>query len=70
VVSAKKVTVEVNNVDAVVEAPQFHLFLAISRRPVAKQSFLHFSGLSRCDWSFVFAGGESQDAQASGNAKA
>jgi hypothetical protein len=32
--------------------------------------FLHLSSGSRCDWSFVFASGESQDAQASGNAKA
>src|SRR5947207_2978797 len=42
VVSAKEITVVVNDVDAVVEAPQFQLFLAISRRPVAKQSFRTF----------------------------
>ena len=34
-VSAKKIAVVVNDVDAVVEASQFQLFLAICRRPVA-----------------------------------
>ncbi len=36
VVGAKKIAVVVNDLEAVVEAPQFQLFLAISRRPVAK----------------------------------
>src|SRR6266480_4419793 len=60
VVSAKKIAVVINDVDAVVEAPQFQLLLAISRRPVAKQLFLHFSGRSRCDWDVIVASGESQ----------
>jgi hypothetical protein len=63
VVSAKEIAVVINDVDAVVEAPQFQLFLAISGRPVAKQSFLHLSGRSRCDWDVILASTESQSAK-------
>ena len=59
-VSAKKIAVVVNDVDAVVETPQFQLFLAISGRRVAKQLFLHFSSRSRCNWDVILAGGKSQ----------
>jgi len=44
-ISPEQITVVVNDVDAVIEPPEFQLFLAISRGPVAKQSFLHF-----CEW--------------------
>jgi hypothetical protein len=60
VVSAKKIAVVINEVDAVVEAPQFQLFLAISRRPVAKQLLLHFSSRMRCNWDLILAGDKSQ----------
>ena len=63
VVSAKQITVVVDDVDAVVEPPQFQLFLAIGRRPVAKQLFLHFSSRSRCDWDVIVASSESQSAK-------
>src|SRR4029077_816177 len=36
VVSAKKIAVVINDVNAVVDTPQLQLFLAISRRPIAK----------------------------------
>src|SRR6266480_6338909 len=60
VVSAKKITVVINDVDAVVEPPEFQLFLAISRPPVGKQLFPHFSGRTRCDRDIILAGAESQ----------
>src|SRR5207244_10520749 len=63
VVSAKKIAVVINDVDAVVETPQFQLLLAISRRPIAKQSVLHLSGRTRCDWDVIVARGESQRAK-------
>jgi len=60
-VSAKKIAVVINNIDAVVEAPQFQLFLAVSRRPVAQQLLLYFSGRSRCDWNVILASGQSAE---------
>jgi hypothetical protein len=63
VVSAKEITVVVSDVDAAVEAPQFQLFLAISRSPVAKQLFLHLSGRARCDWDVIIARGKGQRAK-------
>src|SRR5215475_875838 len=62
-VCAKKITVVVNDVDAVVEPPQLQFLLAITRPPVAEQLFLHFSGRSRCDWDFILASSESQRAK-------
>ena len=59
-VSAKKIAVVINDVDAAVETPQFQLFLAVSRGPVAKQRFLHFSSRSRCNWDVILAGGKSR----------
>jgi len=59
-VSAKKIAVVINDVDAVVEPPQLQFLLAITRPPVAEQLFLHLSGGTRCDWDIVLAGAESQ----------
>src|SRR2546425_11264075 len=68
-ISPEQITVVVNDVDGVIEPPEFQLFLAISRGPVAEQSFLHLSGRTRCDWDVVLASGEYQDAEANGNAE-
>ena len=70
VVSAKKISVVVNDIGTVVEAPQFQLFLAISGPPIAKELFLHLPRRSRCDWNVVLATAESHDAKASPNAEA
>src|SRR5215467_13636073 len=64
VVSAKKITVVVNDVDVIVEAPRFQLFLGISRSPVTKQSFLHLSSRTRRDWDVILASGESRKTKA------
>ena|SRR6266513_1540960 len=63
VVSAKEITIVINDVDAVVEAPKFQLFLAICRRPIAKQSLLHLSGWTRCDWGVVLASAEKENSE-------
>jgi hypothetical protein len=55
VISADQISIVVNDVNAVIELAHFHLFLAISGSPIAKQSFLHFLSGARCDWNFVFA---------------
>ena len=68
-ISPEQITVVVNDVDAVIEPPEFQLFLAISRGPVAKQSFLHLASGIRCNWDLVLASGEYQDAEANGNAE-
>jgi hypothetical protein len=62
-VSAKKITIVVNDVDAVLESPQLQFLLAITRSPIPEQLFLHFSARSRCDWDFILASSESQRAK-------
>src|SRR4030095_14377889 len=70
VISAEQISIVVNDVNAVIEAAHFHLFFAVCRSPIATQSFLHFLSGARCDWNFVFARTESQNAQANRNAEA
>jgi hypothetical protein len=69
-ISPEQITVVVNDVDVVIEPPEFQLFLAVSRGPVAEKSFLHFASGFRCNWDFVLASGEYQDAEANGNTEA
>ncbi len=46
------------------------MFLAVLGNPVTEKAFLYFASGTRCDRNFVFASGESQDAQANGNTEA
>src|SRR5436189_437405 len=69
VISAESISIVVNDVNAVIELAHFHLFFAVCGSPIAKQRFLHFLSRARCDWNFVFARTESQNAQASHNAE-
>jgi hypothetical protein len=68
-VSAEKITVLINDVDAVVEPPQLQFLLAITRPPVAEQLFLHFSGRTRCDRDIVLAGAQRQGEKSNGYAE-
>src|SRR4029450_1873406 len=70
VISAEQISIVVNDVNAVIELAHFHLFFAVCRSPIAKQSSLHFLSGARCDWNFVFARTESQNTQANRNAEA
>ena len=70
VISAEQITIVVNDVNAVVELAYFHVFFAISRSPIAKQSFLHFLSGAWCDWNVIFARTESQNAEAYRDAEA
>jgi hypothetical protein len=63
------ITVVTEDVDAVLEPSHFKFLLAISRRPVTKQSFLHFAGRTRCDWNVILASGESQHAETNRDAE-
>jgi hypothetical protein len=69
-VSAEQITVVINDVDAIIQFPEFQFFFAIIRGSVAKQSFLHLPSRARRDWYFVLASAESQDAKAKRNAQA
>jgi len=62
-ISAEQIAIVVNDVDAVVEPPEFQVFLAIGRRPVAKQLCLDVSSRMRCDWDVILASSESQRAK-------
>src|SRR5436190_11118454 len=68
-ISPEQITIVVNDVVAVIELAHFHLFFAICRTPIAKQPLLHFLSRIRCDWNFVFARIESENAQAKRNAE-
>jgi hypothetical protein len=46
------------------------MFLAVLGNPVAKKPLLHFASGTPCDRNFIFASGESQDAQTNGNTEA
>jgi len=70
VISAEQISIVVNDVKAVIELAHFHLFFAVCRSPIANQLFLHFLSGARCDWNFVFARTESQNAQANRDAEA
>ena len=63
VVSAKKITIVVNDVNIVVQPSHFHVFLAVERNPIAKKPLLDVSGRTRCDWDVIVARGESQRAK-------
>jgi len=70
VISEGQISIVVNDVNAVIELAHFHLFFAVCRSRIAKQSFLYFLSGARCNWNFVFARTESQNAQANRNAEA
>jgi hypothetical protein len=70
VVSAKKITVVVDDIGTILQSPHSHILLAVQRNPVPEELFLHFPSGTRCDRDFVIARIEDQNAQANGNAKA
>jgi hypothetical protein len=70
VVSAKQITVVVDDIGTIIQPPHSHILLAVQRNPVPEELFLHFPSGTRCDRDFVLARTEDQNAQANGNAKA
>src|SRR5436305_2053221 len=66
---AEHIPLVITGVDPIIEPSQFKLLLAISRRPIPQQSFLHFSARTRCDWDFILAGGKGREAETYRDAK-
>ena len=70
VVSAKQITVVVDDIGTIIQPTHSHILLAVQRNPVPEELFLHFPSGTRCDRDFVLARTEDQNAQANGNPKA
>src|SRR5581483_7600852 len=47
--------------------PHSHVLLAIERNPIAEKLLLNIAGRTRCDWSFIVARGERDDAYTTDN---
>src|SRR5262245_39789355 len=63
-ISAEQVAIVMNDVRAVIQTAHSHVLLAVQRNPVPEQFLLHFARGIRCDWNFIFARTQSEDAKA------
>jgi hypothetical protein len=63
VVSAKKISIVVNDVSIVVQPSHFHVFLAVERSPIAEKPLLYVSGRARCDRHVILTRGKPQEAE-------